>query len=98
MGKQSRNETDDYMKTNGKVYIFVIQPLLFSGVTTIIIVGFQYLFLRLDYGKSFAKELFMKGIKSGWYVILLVFIAMGIVHAIINGIRWIYHKKKSTSI
>lgn len=98
MGKQSRNETDDYMKTNGKVYIFVIQPLLFSGVTTIIIVGFQYLFLRLDYGKSFAKELFMKGIISGWYVILLIFIAMCIVHAIINGMRWIYHKKKSTSI
>jgi len=97
MGKQSSNETYNYMKSKGKVYIFVIHPLLYSGVTTIIIVGFQYLFLRLDYGKSFAKELFMKGITSGWHIILFVFIGMCIVQAIINGMRWTYHKKKSTS-
>ncbi|GAA0404411.1 hypothetical protein GCM10008933_38500 [Paenibacillus motobuensis] len=89
------NNSFNHMKSKGRTHNFVIQPLLSSGASTILIIGFQYLFMRLDYGSIFANELFVKGIKSGWHVILSVFIGMYIVYAITNVIRWEFHKRKS---
>lgn len=89
------NNTFNHMKSKGRTYSFVIQPMLTSGVSTIFVVGAQYLFMWFDYGQLFANELFVKGIKSGWYVILSLFIVMYTALAIINVIRWEYHKRKS---
>lgn len=82
------------MKLKGKVYIFLIQPLLFSTVSVLIIVGCHYLFMLFDYGQSFANELFVKGIKFGWDVILSLWGGLYIVLVILNLIRWKYHKRK----
>jgi len=83
------------MKSKGRTHQFVIQPMLYAGIFIIMIIGFQYLFMRINYGPVLANELFVKGIKSGWYVILFVFIGIYLVYAISNVIRWEYYKRKS---
>jgi len=95
MAKQSSNETFNYMKSKGEFFLFVIQPIFSSGVATLMLVGFKFLFLWFDYGLSIAKIIFLQGIISGWSVFLLLFAGMSIILAITNGIRWIYYKKKS---
>lgn len=95
MRKQSSKETFNYMKKRGKIYIFVSQPMLFSGVPTTILVGFQFLFLWYDYGQNLAIKIIADGLLSGWRVILFFFIGLYIILAILNGARWLYYKSKS---
>lgn len=95
MSKQSSIETYNDMKLKGRFHLLVIQPILSSGVSIIILLGFKFLFLWFDYGLSIAKTIFLQGITSGWSVFLLLFAGMCIILAIVNGLRWIYYKKKS---
>lgn len=87
-------ETSNYMKLKGRFYMFVTQPLLFSGVSTIILVGSKILFLWLDYGSRDTKIIVVEGITTGWHVILFIFIGLSIVLSLLNIMRWIYYTRK----
>ncbi|WP_026675095.1 hypothetical protein [Alkalihalobacterium bogoriense] len=90
----SRKETWQFMKAKGKAYNLIIQPLFFSGITTITMIIINFLFLWYDFGLSKANDLFVNGILSGWFLLLFLFLGMYIILALLNGIRWIYYKNK----
>lgn len=92
--KQNSNKTFNYMKSKGRFYILVTQPILFSGITTIIIIVFNFFYLLLDHGLNLATKYFLQGIVSGWSVILFVFAGMCLILASVNGIMWLYYSKK----
>lgn len=87
------NKRYNYMKSKGKTFLFVIQPLLASGGASLTFLGLQYLFMWFDH-KQFANELFVNTATSRWYLIVLLFIFIYIVVAITNVISWEYYKRK----